>query len=303
MKSAGTFITNQTQKVLENKQYAIMLAVTFSVMPFASWLSVVLVALVTLRKGVKTGFEVLLPALVMHSVPLLMMVPVDTAVVNTCLAYVPCFIAALVLRRTQNWQWVFAVFLLLATLGSLLVQSLAPDLVTEQFSRFIALLAQYQEYQQLVIASNSAINSFFMAQLFFSVQILSVVISAYVSLLFARSLQSKLFVPGGFKKELLAFRCGKSALIPLFIIAIAAYYENPIGINLLPLILGYFLVSGFNLAFFLLARKRQASVFILLVLLILLKPFVVLALYILLGSLDSLFNFRVFLPTRMRESI
>ena len=69
-----------------------------------------------------------------------------------------------------------------------------------------------------------------------------------------------------------------------------------------PLVFCYFLVSGFGLAYFILARKRQVRVVILLFLLILLKPTFVLFAYIIFGSLDSLFNFRLYLPARVRES-
>lgn len=302
MKRLGTIITNQSMKLLENKQYAILLAVTLSVMPFASWLSVALVALVSLRKGAKAGFEVMLPALVIHSVPLMMMVPVDTAISNTLIAYLPCYISALTLRKTNNWQWVCGILFLQALVACVMIQVFAPELIIDQFNQFKLILAQYQEYQQLISASNGVFNSNLLAQFFFSIQMLSIVVTTAISLLFARSIQSKLFVPGGYTKELLRFRSGKLALVPLIVIAIASYYQNPIAINVLPLALGYFLLSGFSLAYFLLARKQQVKVFILLIMLIMLKPSFVLAAYVLAGSLDSIFNFRLLLPTRLRES-
>ena len=44
------------------------------------------------------------------------------------------------------------------------------------------------------------ISTLILAQLFFGIQILSVIVSAMISLMFARSIQSKLFIPGGFKR-------------------------------------------------------------------------------------------------------
>jgi hypothetical protein len=92
------------------------------------------------------------------------------------------------------------------------------------------------------------------------------------------------------------------ALVILIGISYAAYAHIPFGINLLPMVLCYFLLSGFNLVFFILAEKRQVKVGALLFLLILLKPSFVLFAYILFGSLDSIFNFRLYLPERARES-
>lgn len=302
MKRAGNFILKQSAYVLESKQHAVMYAVLLSILPFATWLSVVLVALVTLRKGAKIGFEVMIPALVVHSVPLMMMVPLDSALINTLIAYIPCYLAACALRQTQSWQVVFAVFFIQAVFAAVLVQTLVPDFVLDQFNQFKSILTQYQEYQQFIDTNSANPNLFNWAQLFFSIQILSVVITATISLLFARSLQSKLFLPGGFSAEISAFKSGKLALIGLLTVSLASYYEIAVALNVLPMILSYFLISGFNLAYYILARKRQFRVAIFLVLLVLFKPIFVLFAYIIIGSLDSIFNFRLYLPARVRES-
>lgn len=303
MKSAGDFITKHSKTLLENKQHAILYAVILSILPFASWLSVALVSLVTLRKGAKPGFEVMLPALVVHSVPLLMLVPLESAVINALVAYLPCYLAAVCLRKTMNWQLVFGVFLLQALLGFVLTQLFAPNFVVGQFEQFQNLLTQYHDYQHLIDSNTDGLGSFVLAQLFFGIQILSVIVSASISLIFARSIQAKLFNPGAFRDEVLSFRSGRLAFLLLVGISIASYYEIPLAINLLPLILSYFLISGFNLAYYILGQKRQVRVLILLFLLILFKPSFVLLAYIVFGSLDSLFNFRIYLPARVKESI
>jgi hypothetical protein len=302
MMRTGNFILRQSKNLLENKQQAIMFAVLFALLPFASWLSVALVLLVTLRRGAKAGFEVMLPALVIHSVPLMMLVSVESALINTLIIYVPCYLAALVLRSTTSWQTVFGVFFLQALIGFLVIHLCAPDFILDQFNQFKNLLGQFQEYKQLLDAGTDGINTFVLAQLFFGIQILSVVVSALISLIFARSIQAKLFVPGGFSSELLAFRSGRFSFLILMAVSIASYFEISYAINVLPLVLSYFLVSGFALAFYALARKRQLRIMTLLVLLIFLKPFFVLFVYVLLGALDSLFNFRLYLPVRVRES-
>src|SRR5437879_6398072 len=109
MMRAGEYMFKLYKTLLDNKQQAILFAVIFSVLPFASWLSVALVSLVTLRKGAKSGFDVMLPALVVHSVPLMMLVPLESAVINTLITYIPCFLAALTLRKTISWQSVAGV--------------------------------------------------------------------------------------------------------------------------------------------------------------------------------------------------
>ncbi|KGP63866.1 membrane protein [Legionella norrlandica] len=302
MNSAGNFIVKQSKALIENKQYAILCAVALSIVPFASWLSVALVSLITLRKGAKLGLEVMIPALIIHSVPLMMLLPLKGALINTLIAYLPCYFAALTLRATTSWPNVFGIFLFQAFLVFLSVQILAPDFVMGQFAQFKVILSQFQEYKQLIENSTEGLSSLSLAHLFFGVQILSVVTSTLISLMFARSIQAKLFMPGGFKQEMLEFRSGRFSFLMLIIISIASYYEIPAAISTLPLLLAYFFLSGFSLAYYILARKWQVRVVILLFLLILLKPFFVLFAYIVFGSLDSLFNFRLYLPARVRES-
>jgi hypothetical protein len=296
----GDFITRQCKALLESKQQAIIYAIVFSILPFASWLSVALVGLVTLRKGARRGFDVLLPALVVHSVPLMMLIPLSSALVNTLIAYIPCYFAARALRKTGKWQTVFGVFLMQAFLGCLFIQILAPDFIVVQFNQFKSVLMQYQE---VFDNGMSSINSQSLAQLFFGIQILSAIVSAIISLMFSRSIQAKLFLPGGFRNELSAFRSGRLSLLALIGSSLGTYYEVPLAINILPVLLCYFLASGFGLAYFIFSRKSQFKVFILLILLILLKPTFVLFAYIVFGALDSLFNFRSYLPERVRESI
>ncbi|WP_454782421.1 hypothetical protein [Legionella sp. WA2022007384] len=300
MMRAGNFIIKQCKLMLESKQQAIVFAAIFSVLPFASWLSVALVCLVTLRKGARSGFDVLLPALVIHSVPLMMLIPLSGALINTLIAYLPCYFAALSLRNTEKWQVAAGVFFTLSFLGCLLIQLLAPGFIVEQFKLFKMILTQYQE---LVDSTLNGINSVILAQLFFGIQILSVIVSATISLMFARAMQAKLFLPGGFRNELMVFRSGKLSFLVFMGVSLATFYEIPLALNVLPIVLCYFLASGFGLVYFIFSQKRQVKVFILLMLLILLKPTFVLCTYIILGLLDSLVNFRSYFPSRVGESI
>lgn len=299
MKQAGNFIIKQCKVILENKQYAIVCAAVCSVLPFVSWLSVVLVCLVTLRKGARSGFDVLLPVVVIHSVPLMLLIPVSIALINALVTYLPCYLAALCLRKTEKWQIAFGMFFIQAFLWCLLLQLIVPEFILEQFNEFKLIIMQYQE---LVERSLDSMNSSILAQLFFGIQILSVIISSAISLMIARAVQAKLFVPGGFKSELMAFRSGKLSFLVLLGVSLGSYYEVSLAINVLPLVLCYFFIAGLALVYFIFSRKSQVSMFILLMLLIVLKPTFVLGIYIILGSLDSLVNFRSYLPSRVGES-
>src|SRR5689334_22870469 len=145
MMQVGNFITKQCKLLLESKRHSIIYAVLFAILPFTSWLSVAVVSLVTLRKGAKSGSDVLLPALVIHSVPLMMLIPVSSALINALIAYLPCYLAALGLRATEKWQIAFGVFFIPALLGCIAIQLWTPELIINQFNQFKTILMQYHD--------------------------------------------------------------------------------------------------------------------------------------------------------------
>lgn len=296
----GNFITKHCKELLESKRRAIVFAVIFAILPFTSWLSVALVSLVTLRKGARSGFDVLLPALVIHSVPLMMFIPGSSALINALIAYFPCYFAAWGLRTTKKWQIAFGVFFIQAFLGCLAIQFLTPELIVDQFNQFKTIMMQYHE---LVDATLFDMNSLVLAQLFFGIQILSIIVASLISLTFARTVQAKIFLPGGFRDEIMTFRSGRFSFLVFLGVLLASYYEFSIAINVLPIMLSYFLASGLVLVYFICVNKNQFKLFVLLMLLMFLRPTVVLCTYIVIGSLDSIFNFRAYLPSRARESI
>ncbi|KTD75012.1 hypothetical protein [Legionella waltersii] len=298
----GQFLTNQCKTLLDNKKNAILWATILSVIPFASWLSVALVCLVTLRKGAKPGSEVLVPAMVIHSVPLLMLFSLKTVLVNVLIGYFPSYLAAITLRKTAKWQYACGALFIQCLIGFGLIQLLAPGFVASQFNHFKQILSQFQEYQQVIEYSTEGLSLASLAQLFFGIQILSVIISLMISLIVARSIQSRLFMPGGFNQEMLEFRGGRLAFLLLIAVGIGAYFQVPVATNLLPLTLAYFFLSGFCLAYYILAKKWQFRVLILLSLLLILKPFSVAFALVVIGSIDSLFNIRLYLPARASES-
>ena len=118
-----------------------------------------------------------------------------------------------------------------------------------------------------------------------------------------RSLQSKLFYPGEFRREMLAFRGDKIGLLLLVCMFIAANQHNVIAISLLPILMFYFLLAGLSLSFNVLAKQRPLSLMILLIASLMVLPFIMLPVYVIFGSLDSLFNLRLYLPSDAGKTI
>jgi hypothetical protein len=292
----------QCQSILENRHYALFYAVAFALLPFMAWISVAIVALVTLRKGSKQGLDVLLPVLVIHSVPLMFVLPTQSALINAAIAYVPCYIVALCLRRSANWKDVFSVFFVLSLFVSVLMHLINPSFSMHQFGLIKKLLASHDEYTNLLEASLSYRSEVDLSELFFGLQLFSLVMTSLASLALARLVQARLFQPGGFKLEFLAFRGGRIAFFMLISAAVGAYYSQSIALNMLPLVLGYFLITGISLSYSLTLPKWRGKSVMMIVLFMVINPIVLLCSYVVFGALDSLFNFRGFFARFAKES-
>src|ERR1700722_18885741 len=60
MTRINSFLHKQCYYLLQNERYALFLVAILAVIPFASWLSLAIIALITLRTGEYQGFKVLL---------------------------------------------------------------------------------------------------------------------------------------------------------------------------------------------------------------------------------------------------
>ena len=76
-----------------------------------------------------------------------------------------------------------------------------------------------------------------------------------------------------------------------------------IAMNLLPLLMMYFLLSGLSLGLTILASKKSLYAFVMLLLPLILLPYVMFPAYMVFGSLDSLFNFRLYLQKKIDTKI
>lgn len=304
MKSAADLIVRYSNKILNNRRDALIFVSLFAVLPFTAWLAVTLVALITLRKGKEAGLSILLPAMVAWLVSLVTIAPLETALLNVLITFIPAYIAAGILRIRASWSWVFGSLMTQAFLGVMLMNSFAPDAILAQYSHFLALLSDLPMADQWTTTKNwlASWDTLALAHAFFGIQVLVIGVSASISLLFARFIQSKLFMPGGFKKEMLAFRSGKAALAVLILLIMAAYAKILIAIDLLPFTIFYFLLSGLNLLFTVLAQKKWITM-ILFIVSATLSPLTMMMIASFFGILDSIFNFRTNFFATARKSM
>ena len=299
------FIRNQSQYLLNNQRHAILHAIVLALLPYTAWLSVAVAALVTLRKSWREGALLLAPAMTAYLVVALTSSSTPVAIVNTLLVFLPTYLAACTLRLTASWRAVAAVFFLQVIIVLFLLQLLMPEVIAAQFLFLQSTLREMKGDDALLalINNKTGLSQAVLASYFIGLQSVGVVLSASISLMLARSVQSKLFYPGEFRLEMLAFRADRAEFCILIGMFIAAYQHNILAMSLLPLLIFYFLLAGLSLSFNVLAKQRPVSSMVLLIASLLLLPFVMLPVYVIFGSIDSLFNLRLYLSSDAGKTI
>lgn len=299
----GDFLAKQGRFLLENDNQALFWIAVLALIPFAGWLSAAVMALITLRKGWAEGLKGLLVAFLVLLLVSLMAMPFSAALITAVIAFLPCYLTAGVLHSTASWRVAGGVIVLQALLAIALIHWLAPEFIMHQYQYVQAIVKELEKEgstsSSLVLLSNkNRFNQIAMANYLIGVQSLSLALSALFSLLLARFVQSRLFYPGGFRKEMLAVRASSLGLILLVFVVLGAYWHSPLAISCLPILVAYYVLVGLSLAFNILAKGKGIGTFILLIVPLILLPFVMLPIYVILGALDSLFNFRSYLPVR-----
>jgi hypothetical protein len=293
----GGFIRRQGQFLLDHPGYALLHILILAVLPYTAWLSVALMALITLRKGEAAGKKVLIPALLANFAISLISISPVVATINTLLTFIPCFLGACLLRSTVSWRAVTGCFFVLLVISVLIVQFMVPNFVMAQYLFIKTILTEAQTDNTLfeLINTKTGLSPEFFANYLFGVQAAGVCLSALFSLMLARSVQSQLYYPGGFREEMLSFRGNKLGLLILMILLLTSWQGNVLAMNILPTLVLYFLLAGLSLTLRALGGRGSIGTLILLVVPMLFLPFILVPIYVILGTLDSLFNFRIYL--------
>ncbi len=300
MSRLSNFIQKQGTLLLTNRRYALLSAVLLSIAPHTMWLSLAIVALVILRKGIQIGTMFLMPVAISYLSMSLMAYTVNGAVINTLLTFLPCYVAACALYLTTSWRAVAAALFLQVLFMVLLVQFVFPEFIQAQYMYLQALIRESRPDNALLslLQDASILKQTLFANYLFGIQVVMVVLSTLLPLLLARSVQSQLFYPGAFRQEILSFRGNKVGLLLWVAVFVAAMQQNTIAINILPLFLVYSVLAGLSLCANTLANKKTKGVFFIVLTPLVLLPFVAGPLYIVVAALDSVFNFRLYTPRK-----
>ncbi|WP_131783071.1 hypothetical protein [Legionella gresilensis] len=293
----NTFLRNQGQYILKNEICAFFVAAILALIPLTTWLSLAVIALVTLRKGVVDGAKVFICGIIASYISYQFNTNLGHAFSMTIITFIIGFSAALILRLTANWKIVIFGILIAALIIISLVHGFLPNYANEQYVLLLAALKEVDPNHMLVqlLESQQRTNPNLIINSLLGIRVLSLVFSALGSLMLARGIQSLLFYPGGFREEMLAFRASRVGVLLLIVAAFGVYQSNPIAISCLPLLVVYLMFAGISLFFNIMARKRDLVTIFLLFVPLIIVPYIMLPIYVFFGSLDSLFNLRLHL--------
>lgn len=294
MTGLGDFLKKQAQLSLNNEKYAWFLTALLAVIPFSASLSLSVMALVTLRKGWLAGFKCLIVGLT-ASICFAEVAGTMSVVLSTLLlTFIICYVCACILRETASWHIVAGFVVFLATSTILLVHGLAPDYISQQYQTLQQILRAVDGSSSVadLLSHQNAENQASMANYLLGIKAISLAITAIFSLMLARAAQSSLYNPGGFKKEMLAFRAHGVGVLLLVACVCGAYQSNLVLLSCLPVFFVYLMAAGVSLGLNMLARRKRLVTMTLLFVPIILAPYIMLPVYVLFGSIDSLFNLR-----------
>lgn len=272
--------------IMKGRSQAVLVAVVAAMLPFLYWISAAAVCLVTLRRGVTDGSQLLLWALLPAGVWALAGDP--TALIVIAGSYV---LAAL-LRRSMSWIQVLigvipvgivASFGLELGLGSMLDQVL--ELVSQQESGAVPQLQALASYDLKVLIIG-AVTAFHAAVML-------------ASLALARWWQACLFNPGGFGQE---FRNVRLKPVFTLVLVTAVVLLPNIGAEMvrwMPLLMLPLIVAGMALVHGIVAKRELAKGWLtgFYLSLALFGPYV-LTLLVISVAIDSLIDLRSRIPAK-----
>lgn len=291
-----SLIDRAGEYIMRGRREAITLAVLSSLLPYIGWIGIVILCLVTLRKGVKEGFLVLIaitvPSIVVGG---LVLKNYQVLLQSVLFGSVLTWFLAVVLRKTVSWQAVLNVVALMGMAGVLVFHLFVPN--TQQY---------WLDFLQSVLGSSggaitrlnidqAALSGLVqsIAASFTGIQATILLFNGVLNLLIARWLQARLYNPGGFAQELRNIRLNWFLAILLLVVFLVAMIKLNIAQDLLPVILLPYAVIGLSLVHYM-ANKVKFAWFALIgfyLLLIFLFPYM-LALLILAVLVDLGLNFR-----------
>lgn len=277
------------QWLMQKPVYAALIVLLASGLPLVGWFALLIMAVVTLRRGMTAGAILLLCALLPNIIYYWQGAPVWLIVLRFGDPII-VYLFAGILRKTEQWSWVIiialAIGLLTIVIGHTLVESF--DIWMQQ-----KMQAYLQSLNDPNVAAVQSQEISFIVQYAAGLQIAIFLLSNITTLLVARYWQAVLFNAGEFAKEFRTIRIPLTATLIVIIVGLIAGFWIVGFLSMLLIIVALYSLVGLSFVHWWVNNKQRHVIWLWLVylMLVLLLPYIVIALS-LLAIADSMLNLR-----------
>lgn len=261
-----------TDFILQSRLQAMGVAFVCAFIPILGSISIVIAALVTLRKGIFEGSWIVLAA----SLPILIGFmgsqantlsdyPISlTAIILVLLASnLLTWLFAVLLRQYSSWSLVLQLTAFVSIVAIAVVHVIYPDIqnwwATQLANYFVKTLQATGQVNPDDVKPNSTVivQLVSIAKPYATGMVVSfLTFNALLQLLLARWWQAAVFNRGGLRKELKDVRMGYTASVMFIIGLILSYWGNEVVVDVMPVIYLTFGLAGFSLMHCLLAKAK-----------------------------------------------
>lgn len=252
--------------VMRSRNHAIVLATATAFIPFFSWISLLIIGLVALRRTLQDALIVAawstIPTFV-YAV-LLPQARFEFLLVNLVYGVALTLLLAAVLRNTYSWSAVLTVCSALGVVAVSGLHFMHPNINEEWVSlirasiQHVAAVMPKQSVEPGAVLEVTAS----LAGIATGLQAVMVLMCALANLLFSRLMQAKLYNPGGLREELRAVRLNVVDLGILAIVAAMTFFFRATAIDLLPVALIPFVFAGIAAVHRFANQRKKSRLFI-----------------------------------------
>ncbi len=239
--------------ILKGHSQAALVIATMAILglllPPAAWISAAGIVLVTLVYGTQRGLMTMLLSLLGTALfaALIFAVP-QIAIVFVLFAWLPAWLAAVVLRQTVSLAYSLQVLTAICLFAVALIYLLYPnfgELWREPLDAMVSQLAQQSDKFNLAeLKQTEDLVIKFLPGLFAS----SILFGTLLSLFLGRWWQAVFYNPGGFAEEFQSLNLGKiSALVAIVLTVVAIALNNVFSFALLTVVAVLYLVQALSL--------------------------------------------------------
>lgn len=279
--------------VLRGRWQAILVALLFTFVPLFGWVGVVIMALVTLRKGAKEGFFVLAWIILPIIVGSIVLKDYRYGIFDALCGSTIVWLMAIILRNTNSWLLVVQSLVAISLIIIFILHIADPNLYVWWQTHLAQIFDQINNLFNNILTPEQ--NTSWLqttAKIASGLQADFIIFSNLFNLAIARWAQALLYNPGGLKKELHFFRIDKStvfivAILSLVLVKVPAIQDS------LPVLILPFVCAGLSLVHYLCETTRWDWFWLLMFYLLFFLLFIYVVIFlIVLATADVWLNFR-----------